>query len=144
MEAVRSSLEVGFADWKLPERLLAFRGRTNRAIPLMDEFPFEDAQFDVVLMSADSVSRESIREAHRVLKSEGRLFFIVPEKTRRQEGFTLADIYSIVRDGFHIVALERPAWWFFRRTNRTLSITAKKKNWREAKWQSLRPSYLQH
>jgi SAM-dependent methyltransferase len=106
------------------------RGCEWRAIGAADEFPFEDAQFDVVLMDGAAVSRARVREAHRVLKPEGRLFFTVSEKTKRQDGYSLPDIYSIVRDGFNIIGVERPAWWFLRRRGRTLSICARKKNWR--------------
>ena len=81
-------------------------------------------------MDGAAVSRPRVREAHRVLKPEGRLFFTVIEKTKRQNGYSLPDIYSIVRDGFNIIGVERPAWWFLRRGGRTLSICARKKNWR--------------
>lgn len=130
MTKVRTSLEVGFAGLDLPQRYAGMRGREWRAIEAADEFPFEDAQFDVVLMDGAAVSRARVREAHRVLKPEGRLFFTVAEKTKRQDGYSLPDIYSIVRDGFNIIGVERPAWWFLRRRGRTLSICARKKNWR--------------
>lgn len=130
MTKVRTSLEVGFAGLDLPQRYAGMRGREWRAIEAVDEFPFEDAQFDVVLMDGAAVSRVRVREAHRVLKPEGRLFFTVAEKTKRQDGYSLPDIYSIVRDGFNIIGVERPAWWFLRRRGRTLSICARKKNWR--------------
>ena len=127
---VRTSLEVGFAGGELPERFAHLRGRTTRAIGVMPEFPFEDAQFEVVLMDGGVVSRKSVKEAHRVLKPEGRLFFVVPEKTKTQEGFTLPDIYSVVREGFNIVEAERSPWWKFGYGGRTIAICAKKKNWR--------------
>lgn len=130
MKPVRTSLEVGFAGPDLPQRYAALRGREWRAIGAVDEFPFEDAQFDVVIMDGAAVSRARVREAHRVLRPEGRLFFTVAEKTKGQGGYSLPDIYSIVRDGFNITGVERPAWWFFRRGGRTLSICAGKKNWR--------------
>ena len=65
-----------------------------------------------------------------MLKPEGRLYFIVPEKTKAQDGFTLPDVYSIVRGGFNIVEASRPPWWLFGRRGRTLTICAKKKNWK--------------
>ena len=130
MKPIRTSLEVGFAGPELPPRYAVMRGREWRAIEAVDEFPFEDAQFDVVIMDGTAVSRARVREAHRVLKSEGRLFFTVNEKTKGQDGYSLPDIYSIVRDGFNIIGVERPAWWFLRRKGRTLSICARKKNWR--------------
>ncbi len=131
---VRTSLEVGFPAEGPPLRLLRHRGRVYRSIEAVEEFPYEDAQFDAVLMDGAAVSRATVREAHRVLRQAGRLFFVVPEKTGAQAGYTLPDIYSVVRDGFNIVSMERPAWWFFRRTGRTLSIVAEKK----ASWKAYR------
>ncbi len=128
--AVRTSLEVGFASGDLPEALVGCRGRDSRAIPACAEFPYEDAQFEVVMIDGAAVSRATVREAHRVLRPDGRLFFIVPEKTRKQDGFTMPAVYSIVRDGFNIVGLERPPWWLFGMRGHTLSITAKKKAWK--------------
>ena len=128
---VRTSLEVGFPPGGPPERLVRHRGKAYRAIPAQAEFPYEDSQFDAVLMDGSAVSRASVREAHRVLRPEGCLYFVVPEKTSLQSGYTLPDIYSVVRDGFNIVTMERSAWWFFRRIGRTLTIVAQKKaSWR--------------
>jgi len=127
---VRTSLAVGFPEGGLPESLSRYRGRVSRDIPVLREFPFEDAQFEVVLLAGPAVSCETVREAHRVLRPEGRLYFIVPERTRKQVGFALPDIYSLVRDGFNIVGLERPPWWLFGLRGRTLSIVARKKAWK--------------
>ena len=130
LKEIRTSLEVGFPDGVLPDRFAALRGKTTRSVGNLPEFPFEDAQFDVVLMDGAAVSRKSVKEAHRVLKPEGRLFFVVPEKTKTQEGFTLPDIYSTVREGFNIIEAVRPPWWLFGCRGRTISICAQKKNWR--------------
>lgn len=130
MTKPRTSLEVGFPDGVLPETFADLRGQQTRAIGNLPEFPYENGQFDVVLMDGAAVSPASVKEAHRVLKPEGRLFFIVPEKTKSQDGFTLPDIYSIVRGGFNITGLTRPAWWFFGRRGRTFTICATKKNWK--------------
>ena len=130
LKLIRTSLEVGFPEGTLPETFIGLRGQQTRAIGNLSEFPYENAQFDVVLMDGTAVSAASVREAHRVLRPEGRLFFIVPEKTGKQDGFTLPDIYSIVRGGFNITELTRPAWWFFGRRGRTLTICATKKNWK--------------
>ena len=81
-------------------------------------------------MDGAAVSRQSVKEAHRVLRPEGRLYFIVPEKTKGQDGFSLPDVYSIIREGFNIVDVERPPWWLFGLRGRTISICAQKKNWR--------------
>lgn len=132
LKQVRKSLEVGFADGALPERFAGLRGKAWRAIPAMAEFPFEDAQFDVVVMDGAVVSRASVKEAHRVLRPEGRLYFTVPEKTNRQAGYTMPDIYSVVRYGYNIIGVERPAWWRFGRGGRTITICAEKKTlWKE-------------
>ena len=125
-----ASLEVGFPNGVLPERFLPFRGRCTRAIDACPDFPFENAQFEAVIMDGAAVSRESVKEAHRVLKPQGWLFFTVPEKTRGQDGFTLSDVYAIVREGYNIVEAIRPAWWHFGRLGRTITIRAQKKNWR--------------
>lgn len=130
LKDIRTSLEVGFPENGLPEVFLHYRGKETRAIGAVKDFPYEDAQFEVVLMDGSAVSRASVREAHRVLKPSGYLFFIVPEKTRYQDGYTMPDVYSIVREGFNIVELERPPWWSFGLRGHTLTITARKKAWR--------------
>lgn len=133
----RTSLEVGFADGALPPRLAAFRGRVWRSVGAADDLPFEDAQFDVVMLAAEAVSRQAAKEAHRVLRPDGCLRFVVPERTRSQSGWTLPDVYSVVRDGFHIVEAARTApRWMFWRGRRELAICARKKAWK-----SLRNSY---
>ena len=130
LKSIRTSLEVGFQEGALPEEFVGFRGQQTRVIGNLPEFPYENAQFDVVLMDGTAVSAASVREAHRVLRPEGRLFFIVPEKTKKQDGFTLPDVYSIVRGGFNITELTRPPWWLFGRRGRTFTICATKKNWK--------------
>ena len=130
MSSVRTSLEVGFPGEALPARFAPLRGRVWRATDRATALPYEDAQFEVVLMDGAAVSRAAVKEAHRVLKPDGRLYFAVPEKTRQQAGFTLPEVYSLVRDGFHIVEVERPSRWCFWRRERTLTICAKKKNWK--------------
>ena len=127
---IRASLEVGFPDGTLPDAFLGFRGRETRTIGVTSEFPYEDAQFEVVMMDGRAVSHMIVKEAHRVLKPAGHLFFIVPEKTKTQGGFTLPDVYKVVRDGFDIIDVVRPAWWRFGRGGRTMTICAKKKNWK--------------
>ena len=130
MNEIRTSLEVGVPGGTLPEAFGKFRGRQTRVLGNVAEFPYEDRQFDVVLMSGDAVSAKSVKEAHRVLKPEGRLFFTVDEKTKSQDGFTLPNVYSIVRGGFNITELTRPRWCFLLRRRRTLTICATKKNWK--------------
>ena len=130
LREIRTSLEVGFPEGNLPESFVRFRGKQTRSIGALVEFPYEDGQFDVVLMDGDAVSAKTIREAHRVLQPEGRLFFTVPERTKKQEGYTLPDIYSILREGFNITEVTRPVWWLFSSRGRTISICATKKAWK--------------
>lgn len=128
--SVRTSLAVGFPDGALPQNLQQYVGRAHRAISVANSFPYEDAQFEIVMMAPEAVCAKAVREAHRVLRPDGSLLFTVPEKTRKQDGFTLPEIYKIVREGFNIVGLDRPPWWLFGCRGRTISICAKKKNWR--------------
>ena len=127
---VRTSLAVGFPEDGPPARLRPYVGRAHRAIAAATEFPFEDAQFEIVLMDGSCVNAASVREAHRVLRPAGRLLFVVNEKTRSQGGMTLPDIYKIVREGFNIVEVDREPWWLFGLRGRTIAICAQKKNWR--------------
>ena len=127
---VRTSLAVGFPEGGVPERLRPYVGRAHRAIGASGSFPYEDSQFEVVMMDGLALDAKSAKEAHRVLRPSGRLLFVVNEKTRSQEGFTLPDIYRIVREGFNIVSVVRPPWWLFGLRGRTISICAQKKNWR--------------
>ena len=130
LKEIRTSLEVGFPEGSVPEALTRLRGRQTRAIGALTEFPYEDGQFDAVLMDGGSVSAKTVKEAHRVLRPSGRLYFIVPERTKSQDGYTLPDIYKIVREGFNITEVSRPAWWFFGTRGRTISICATKKAWK--------------
>ena len=130
LREIRTSLEVGFPEGNLPDAFVRFRGKQARAIGALAEFPYEDGQFDVVLMNGDAVSAKTVREAHRVLRPEGQLLFMVQERTKKQDGYTLPDIYKIVREGFNITEVTRPAWWFFGSRGRTISICATKKAWK--------------
>ena len=130
---VRSGLDVGFGDAAVSESLRALRGGIWMSIGREAQFPFEDAQFEVVVMDGAMVSRESIREANRVLIPDGCLFFTVPEKTRKQAGYTPPEIYRMIREGFNILSVSRPKWWRFGRDGRTLTVCAQKKAWREHK-----------
>ena len=130
LKEIRTSLEVGFPDGAVPEVFMRFRGKQTRAIGALDEFPYDDAQFDVVLMYGGAVSAKTVKEAHRVLRPEGRLLFTVRERTKKQDGFALPDIYKLVRDGFNITEAARPPWWFFGLRGKTISICATKKAWK--------------
>lgn len=136
---VRTGLDVGFQDGEIPACFVPLKGRFWRSISAQPEFPFEDAQFEAVVMHGSAVTPASVKEAHRVLKPDGCLYFIVPERTGRQEGFTMPDIYATVRDGYNIIGVDRPRWWFFRSRGRTFTICARKKNWRSSKGLTFRP-----
>ena len=130
---IRTSLEVGFKSTGLPEEFLRFRGKATRDIEITNEFPYEDAQFDVVMLAPAAVTRELVREAHRVLRPAGLLIFCVPEKGRGQAGFDLADLYAIMRDGFNLTKVERTPWWNFWAKVRQIVVCATKKNWKSYK-----------
>ena len=101
-ETVKTSLAVGFPGGELPERLKPYVGRAHRSIAAAPEFPYEDSQFEVVFMEGACVNAKAVREAHRVLRPDGRLMFIVNEKTGSQEGMTLPEA---VRFGQAVAAL---------------------------------------
>ena len=130
MTNVRTSLEVGFPEGRLPARYAPLRGRVWRSTAWSGELPFEDAQFEVVIIDGASVSRESVKEAHRVLRADGRLYFAMDMKRRGAGAPALREAYALVRDGFHIVGVERSGWWRFWRRDRSLTICAKKKAWK--------------
>ena len=131
LKDVRTSLEVGFPGGELPKRLESCRGRTTRAIEATNDFPFEDAQFEVVMIDGKCVSAAMVKEAHRVLRPDGWLLFVVDERRGAGgAGYTMPEIYTMVREGFNILRAERPPWWKFGRDGHTISISAQKKNWR--------------
>ena len=39
----------------------------------------------------------------------------------------------MIREGFDILSIRRPKWWYFGRQGRTLTVCARKKAWREHK-----------
>lgn len=139
LTSVRAGLDVGFNGAEIPDCFAALKGREWRSIAATDEFPFEDAQFDAVVMHGEVVNRKTVKEAHRVLKPDGCLYFIVAEKTKSQPGFTMPDIYATVREGYNIVDVMRPKWWHFGSRGRTFTICAKKKNWRNLSGATFRP-----
>ena len=133
-QKVRSGLDVGFDSEEVSRTLREFRGGVWMSIGKRAVFPFEDEQFEVVVMDGRIVSRDIVREANRVLRPEGCLFFTVQERTSRQpEGHTLPEVYRMIREGFDILSVRRPKWWFLRRRGRTLTVCARKKAWHEHK-----------
>ena len=127
---VRSALMVGFDGDAALVALRDLRPGVWMSAAANGELPFEDSQFEVVLMDGACVNAQSVREALRVLRPAGRLMFVVNEKTGSQDGMTLPGVYKIVREGFNIVDVSRPPWWLFGLRGRTIAICAQKKNWR--------------
>ena len=131
-QRIRSGLAVGFGGQDVLSVFGAIRGGVWVDSDTPGDLPFEDSQFDVVVLDGQSVSRENVREANRVLNSDGYLFFIVQECTGAQcGGFTAPEIYKIVREGFDILEVRRPSRWAFWRKDKTLTVCARKKAWRE-------------
>ena len=157
-EGLRAGVDVGFADvdlskmvrnshagvWMTVEdgaaaRNAAASGLDPKTVLLMGaggELPFEDHQFDVVLLAAAlfAQSRQRlgmlVREVHRILQGGGRLFFTVDEVSKDGIGWTQRAVYELLRDGFDVVELKRPPWWKFGTAGRTLTVCARRKNWR--------------
>jgi SAM-dependent methyltransferase len=131
-QRVRSGLVVGYGDDTMSV-LKSHRDGVWMEIPLSDEFPFEDSQFEVIVMHGSGVCRERVREANRILMPEGCLFFTVNERMGNDDGYTAPELYKIVREGFDIIELKRPKWWRFGRDGKTMTVCARKKAWREHK-----------
>lgn len=157
-EGVRAGVDVGFADvdlsktvrhshagvWMTVEDGAAARNaaasgldpKTVLQLGAGGELPFEDHQFDVVLLAAAlfAQSRQRlgmlVREVHRILQGGGCLFFTVDEVAKDGIGWTQRAVYELLRDGFDVVEIKRPPWWRFGTAGRTLTICARRKNWR--------------
>ena len=157
-EGVRAGVDVGFADvdlsravrqshsgvWMTVEDGAAARNaaasgldpKTVLQLGAGGELPFEDHQFDVVLLASSlfAQSRQRlgmlVREVHRILQGGGRLFFTVDEVSKDGIGWTQRAVYELLRDGFDVVELKRPPWWRFGTAGRTLTVCARRKNWR--------------
>ena len=127
---VRSAVAVGFGSEEF-RALSAFRGGLWMEAKTGEEIPFDDSQFEVAVIASGAVSREMVREANRVLISDGCLFFAVNAKRRSQEGYTPPEIYKLVREGFDILSVRSPKWWQFGFKGHMLSVCARKKAWRE-------------
>ena len=99
------------------------------------EMPFEDHQFEVVVLSAALLSGARartdavVRETHRILQGGGCLVFSVDE-AGSGVGFSERGIYDLLKDGFDVVGLKRPPWWKFGAAGRTLTVCARRKTWR--------------
>lgn len=130
---VRSGLAVGFPDSSAMEAFREARGGVWMDVGADAELPFEDAQFEVVVVATDAVSRAIVREVNRVLIYGGSMFFTVREKTGPDIGYTPPEIYRLVREGFDILSVRRPKWWHFGARAHTITVCARKKAWREHK-----------
>ena len=157
-EGVRAGVDVGFADAGFSQTLrqahagvwmtvedgtdahaattAALDPKTVLLLGAGGELPFEDHQFEVVLLAAALLARPRerlgtlIREAHRILQGGGCLYFTVEEAARGGGGWTQRAVYELLRDGFDVVGLKRPPWWRFGMAGRTLTVCARRKNWR--------------
>ena len=129
---VRSALVVGFANPAVIQTLNEFRPGIwmdeTSELPL----PFENDQFEVVVVAAGALSREMVREVNRVLRPQGCMFFSVQEKRSNGDGgYSSPEIYKLIREGFDIISVKRPKWWYFGLKGHTLTVCAAKKAWRE-------------
>ena len=157
-QGVRAGVDVGFADadismsvrqahsgvWMTVEDGAAARAATGSALDPKTvlqlgaggELPFEDHQFEVVLLAESLFAQQRrrlgvlVREVHRILQGGGCLFFTVEEASSGADGWTQRAIYELLRDGFDVVELRRPPWWRFGMAGRTLTVCARRKNWR--------------
>lgn len=156
---VRAGLDVGFADASASRAFRAARGgvwmtvedgahlraqtaatldpKTVLALGEGGELPFEDNQFEVVLVATALLSgRPSriatlVREVHRVLHGGGCLIFAVKKASSDgTAGYTQRGVYELLRDGFDVVGLKRPAWWTFGLGSRLMTVCARRKHWR--------------
>ena len=99
------------------------------------EMPFDDHQFEVVVLSAALLSGDRartdavVRETHRILQGGGCLVFSVDE-AGSGVGFSQRGIYDLLKEGFDVVGLKRPPWWKFGAAGRTLTVCARRKTWR--------------
>ena len=99
------------------------------------EMPFDDHQFEVVVLSAALLvgararAEAVVRETHRILQGGGCLVFSVDE-SGAVSGFGQRGIYDLLKDGFDVVGLKRPPWWKFGVAGRTLTVCARRKTWR--------------
>lgn len=137
---VRTGLDVGFDGQEVPPCFAGLKGPVWRSIPAADEFPFEDSQFEAVVLAGSVVNLTAVREAHRVLRPDGCLYFVVPEnRGGRPDGLTMPQVYQLVREGYNIIGVERPKWRWLGLGKSTLTICARKKNWNNLKGATYRP-----
>lgn len=155
---VRAGVDIGFADaaasqvfraarggvWMTVEADAAARDRVAGALDPKTvltmgtggEMPFDDHQFEIAVVSASLLCGDRrmadavVRETHRILQGGGCLVFSVDTGSPEGAGFTQRGVYELLRDGFDVVGLKRPAWWKFGVGGRALTVCARRKNWR--------------
>ncbi len=158
LERVRAGLDIGFANLSATARFRSFRSEPGGVWMTVEddqasaaavaasfdpktvlrlgagcELPFDDNQFEVVLLGGallfDSSRRPDVlREVHRVLRGGGLLIFAYDDATG---GIDQRGVYEMLRDGFDVVGFRRPAWW--RRlwlARGVVTVCARRKNWR--------------
>lgn len=120
---VRTALTVGFEGEKKDEITTQCSAQW-RSISCSEEFDFEDSQFDLVVFDGSKISMKLVREAHRVLRPNGKLLFSIAGN------YTVPDIYRIIGAGFDIPVILKPEWWKFWQHSRVFTIFANKKTWK--------------
>ena len=154
---VRAGADAGFGDasvsqalraacpgvWMTVEDGAAARARVAAALDPKTvlqlgaggEMPFDDHQFEVVVLSAALISGDRaradavVRETHRILQGGGCLVFSVDESASGA-GFSQRGVYDLLKEGFDVVGLKRPPWWKFGAAGCTLTVCARRKTWR--------------
>jgi len=154
---VRAGVDAGFGDASVSEALrtacpgvwmtvedgapararvaAALDPKTVLQLGAGGEMPFDDHQFEVVVLSAALLTGDRaradtvVRETHRILQGGGCLVFSVDE-TGGEAGFNQRAIYDLLKEGFDVVGLKRPPWWKFGAAGRTLTVCARRKTWR--------------
>lgn len=153
---IRSGLDIGFNQAGVSKTLRRFGGywmtvemneaRRASVAPLLEadtvlaagrlgELPFEDKQFDVVVVSSSVFSsnpKESaglIRECHRVINAGGHIIFTVIRKkttargsavenaatggaTTTLQGYSEAAVFQLIRDGFDVLGFRYSCRFF--------------------------------
>lgn len=127
-ERVRTGLDVGLSDSALIDELHSVRRGNWESIPATADMPYEDSQFDVVVLDESVVCPRAAREVNRILRSGGYLFFTIS-----REGVVLSDIYKILRGGFDITDVKRESWWTCHSFHGPVTVCARKKAWKEPK-----------
>ena len=130
---IRSGLAIGFSDNTVENYLREARGGIWISTPQEDELPFENDQFEVVVVDTKAVSRAIVHEVNRILIYGGCMFFAVNETSGSTPGYNAPEIYKLVREGFDILSVKKPNWWYFGLKGTAFTVCARKKAWREHK-----------